>query len=143
MVWIFFEIAYLKARQHTLKTMYSKVGFARLNIKPLFLSFTTYKFLSMWRFQPNSNREDTVEKTTITMERLWTRADMAARNALSLQNTRAEILNFRSWEKRIAALKYHRTKDGFRRNDPSILWMLAPPEYFFVCKIRRILLMVS
>ena len=25
------------------------------------------------------------------------------------------------------------SKDGFRGNDLSILWMLAPPGYFFVC----------
>ena len=74
----------------------------------------------MWRFQPNSNREDTVEKTTITMERLWTRADMAARNALSLQNTRAEILNFRSWEKRIAVQNYDRQETETDKKPPVV-----------------------
>ena len=29
------------------------------------------------------------------------------------------------------------TKDGFRGNNSSILWMLAPPESFCVCKKRQ------
>ena len=29
------------------------------------------------------------------------------------------------------------SKDGFRGNNSSILWMIAPPESFFVCKKRN------
>ena len=34
-------------------------------------------------------------------------------------------------------------KDGFRGNNLSILWMLAPPGYFLMCKKRWTLLTVS
>ena len=34
-------------------------------------------------------------------------------------------------------------RDGCRGNDLLILWMLAPPGYFFVCKKQRTLLTVS
>ena len=46
------------------------------------------------------------------------------------------LLHSRPYSNAIAIKEFHNIliKDGFRGNNPSILWMLPPPESFFVCK---------